>query len=223
VFALDGILNVDKPAGNTSYSVVARIKRLSGERRVGHAGTLDPDATGILPICLGKATRIVEYLTGTNKTYRACIELGAITDTYDASGKFIHKGDASGIDRSMIESALNQFRGSISQVPPMYSSLKYKGQPLYELARAGINIERKSRKITIYRLEIIDCHPPEVTIEVECSKGTYIRSLAHDLGQALGCGAYLKTLVRTVYGPFEIKSSISLLKLEEASREGNFK
>jgi tRNA pseudouridine55 synthase len=219
---LNGILNVDKPAGITSYGVVARIKRLSGERRVGHAGTLDPDATGVLPICLGKATRIVEYLSDASKTYLACIVLGVSTDTYDASGQVLQRGDAFDIDRTKLESALAQFRGPISQIPPMYSALKHDGQPLYKLARAGINIERKSRNITIFRLEIIDWHSPSVSLEIECSKGTYIRSLAHDIGQALNCGAYLKNLVRTKYGPFDIKSAVSLPQIEDAFREGNW-
>ncbi len=220
---MDGILNVDKPAGQTSYGVVARIKRLSGERRVGHAGTLDPDATGVLPVCIGKATRIVEYLSDASKTYQAVIELGAATDTYDAAGKVLQRGDTSGIDRTKLESALNPFRGPISQVPPMYSALKHNGEPLYKLARAGISIERKSRNITIYRLDITDWQPPLVTIEVECSKGTYIRSLAHDLGQALGCGAYLKNLIRTTYGPFNINAAVSLPQLEEAFHEKRWK
>jgi tRNA pseudouridine55 synthase len=219
---LDGILNVDKPAGKTSYGVVARIKRLSGERRVGHAGTLDPDATGVLPVCLGKATRIVEYLSDASKTYQAVIELGATTDTYDASGQILQRGDTSDIDRTKLESALTLFRGTIQQTPPMYSALKHNGEPLYKLARAGINIERKSRNITIFRLEITDWQPPAVTLEIECSKGTYIRSLAHDLGQALGCGAYLKTLVRTAYGPFNVKDAVSLPQLEDAFQAGHW-
>lgn len=219
---MDGILNIDKPAGKTSYSVVARIKRLTGEKRVGHAGTLDPDATGVLPVCLGKATRIVEYLTNASKAYRADIELGIATDTYDAGGKVVQRGDASGIDHNQLESALQRFRGRISQTPPMYSALKHQGQPLYKLARAGINIERKSRTVTINRLEIIDWQPPIVTLEVACSKGTYIRSLAHDLGQALGCGAYLKSLIRNQYGPFQVKDAISLPRFEEACRHGDW-
>ncbi len=216
---MDGILNIDKPAGKTSYGVVARIKRLSGERRVGHAGTLDPDATGVLPVCIGKGTRIVEYLSGASKTYRAGIELGAATDTYDASGKIMQRRDPSGIDRAKLESVLNLFRGSIHQTPPMYSALKHRGQPLYKLARAGISIERKSRLVTIHRLEIIDWQPPVFTLEIECSKGTYIRSLAHDLGQVLDCGAFLKSLVRTRYGPFDIKEAVSLSQLESAFSE----
>jgi tRNA pseudouridine55 synthase len=220
--ALDGILNVNKPAGLTSYGVIARIKRLSSEKHVGHAGTLDPDATGVLPVCLGKATRIVEYLSEASKTYCACIALGTTTDTYDAGGKVLQQSDASGIDRAKLESALSSFRGTVQQTPPMYSALKHNGEPLYKLARAGISIERKSRDITIYRLEITEWQPPLVTIEVECSKGTYIRSLAHDLGQTLGCGAHLKTLVRTAYGPFDIKTAVTLTQLDEAFHEGQF-
>ena len=217
---MDGILNIDKPAGITSYGVVARVKRLTGERRVGHAGTLDPDATGVLPVCLGKGTRITEYLSETSKTYKAAIELGISTDTYDTGGKIIQRGDASGVDRTKLESALNLFRGTIHQTPPMYSAIKHQGQPLYKLARAGISVARKSRAVTVHRLAITGWQPPLVTLEVECSKGTYIRSLAHDLGQALGCGAYLKSLVRTVYGPFNIKDAVSLPQLEGAFREG---
>jgi tRNA pseudouridine55 synthase len=218
---LDGILNINKPAGKTSYGVVAAIKRLTGERHVGHAGTLDPDATGVLPVCLGKATRVVEYLAESAKTYRAVIELGVETDTYDAAGQITERRDASGIDLRRIDSALPAFRGSIQQTPPMYSALKRNGEPLYKLARAGISVERKSRNINIYRLEITGWQPPLITLEIECSKGTYIRSLANDLGQALGCGAHLKNLVRTVYGPFNVRDAVSLPQLEDASQKGN--
>jgi len=212
---LDGILNLDKPAGITSYGAVARIKRLTGEKRVGHAGTLDPDATGVLPVCLGKATRVVQYLSGFSKTYVATIELGVSTDTYDASGQVTGRADASGIDRVQIESILPVFTGTVSQTPPMYSALKHHGQPLYKLARAGVTIERPSRTVTIHRLEIIDYQPPQVTLEIESSKGTYIRSLANDIGQALGCGAHMKDLRRTAYGVFIIKAAVSLSRLEE--------
>jgi tRNA pseudouridine55 synthase len=217
---LDGILNIDKPAGQTSYSVVALVKRLSGERRVGHAGTLDPDATGVLPVCLGQGTRIVEFLITATKTYRAGIELGIATDTFDASGRITQRGDPSGIDLEIFQSALASFRGSIRQTPPMFSALKYRGQPLYKLARAGVNVERKSRTVEIHRLELISWQLPVVIIEIECSKGTYIRSLAHDLGQTLGCGAHLKSLVRTRCGIFDIKDAVSLEKLEEAFHSG---
>jgi tRNA pseudouridine55 synthase len=220
---LDGILNINKPAGKTSYGVVAIIKRLTGERRVGHAGTLDPDATGVLPISLGKATRVVEYLADAAKTYIADVEFGAATDTYDASGTITQHGDVSGLARAQIEAALAPFQGEINQMPPMYSALKRAGEPLYKLARAGITVERKTRRVTIYHLEITDWQPPVVTLEIECSKGTYIRSIAHDLGQALGCGAFLKTLVRSRYGTFDIKEAISIPQLEAASTEGTWK
>jgi tRNA pseudouridine55 synthase len=219
---MDGILNIDKPAGRTSYSVVAMVKRLSGERRVGHAGTLDPDATGVLPVCLGQGTRIVEFLTAAAKTYQAEIELGIATDTFDAAGKIIQRGDPSSVDLGKFESALASFRGAIRQTPPMYSALKHRGQPLYKLARAGISVERKSRPVTIYRLDLVSWQPPVAALEIECSKGTYIRSLAHDLGQALGCGAYLKALVRSRCGVFDIRDAVSLLKLEEAFRLGDW-
>ncbi len=217
---MDGILNIDKPPGKTSFGIVAMIKRLSGEKHVGHAGTLDPDATGVLPVCLGKGTRIVEFLVDTTKVYRAEIELGAVTDTYDASGKVIRRGDASKIDRSTVESALESFLGSIQQTPPMYSAVKHKGKPLYSLARAGIEVTRKSRTVKVHRLELLEWNHPVFSIEVECGKGTYIRSLANDLGQALGCGAYLKSLVRTRCGIFDIKDAVGMSKLEEAFRHG---
>jgi len=216
---LDGIFNINKPAGKTSFGVVAAIKRLISERHAGHAGTLDPDATGVLPVCLGQGTRIVEFLMETKKTYRAKVELGKATDTYDGSGKITCQGDTSGIDIGKVEQSLALFRGNIEQIPPMYSAVKHQGQPLYRLARAGISIQRKSRKVTIHRLELISQQLPLITLEIECSKGTYIRSLVHDLGEGLGCGAYLKNLVRTRYGIFDIKDAISLMQLEEAIRQ----
>jgi tRNA pseudouridine55 synthase len=219
---VDGILNINKPAGMTSYGVVARVKRWSGERRVGHAGTLDPDATGVLPVCLGKATRVVEYIMGKPKTYLAVIELGAATDTYDASGAVTSRSDYSCASRQLVEIALDSFRGEIRQTPPMYSAVKHDGRPLYALARAGATVERKSRPVTIHRLELVEWQSPQFTLEVECSRGTYIRALAHDLGQALGCGAHLKTLARTRYGPFDIKEAVPLAQLEEAFHLGDW-
>jgi len=213
---LDGILNINKPRGKTSFSIVAMVKRLSGEKRAGHAGTLDPEASGVLPVCIGKGTRIIEFLVDTTKTYRARIEFGAATDTYDNSGRITRQGDITGINRKKIESALDSFRGSIQQTPPMYSAVKHHGQPLYKLARAGISVERKSRTAVIHRLELISWRTPVATVEVECSKGTYIRSLAHDLGQALGCGAHLKSLIRTRCGLFDIRDAVSISQLEAA-------
>ena len=217
---MDGILNINKPEGKTSFSIVAIVKRLSGERRVGHAGTLDPAATGVLPVCLGQGTRVIEFLVDATKAYQAQIELGVTTDTYDASGKITSQGDYSRISQGQLESALTSFCGSIQQIPPMYSAVKYKGKPLYELARAGINVARKSRLAKIYHLELIDFKPPVFTVDVVCGKGTYIRSLANDLGQALGCGATLKSLIRLRCGPFDIKDAISLPQLEDAFRYG---
>lgn len=217
---MDGILNINKPSGRTSYSVVAMVKRLTGERRVGHAGTLDPAATGVLPVCLGQGTRIIEFLLGTTKDYRAQLELGVATDTYDASGQITHRGDPSVVSQSQFESALNSFRGLIQQTPPMYSAVKHRGKPLYELARAGIMVERRSRLAKVYRLELVDWQPPLATIEVACGKGTYIRSLAHDLGQTLGCGANLKSLIRSRYGLFDIRDAVSVTQLDDAFRYG---
>ncbi len=217
---MDGILNINKPRGRTSFSIVAMVKRLSRERRVGHAGTLDPEATGVLPVCLGQGTRVVEFLVDASKTYRAQIELGVATDTYDASGKITQRGDISGISQKQLESALASFCGLIQQTPPMYSAVKYHGKPLYKWARAGITVERKSRPTKIYHLELTDWQPPVVTIEVVCGKGTYIRSLAHDLGQVLGCGANLKSLIRLRCGLFDVKDAISVSQLEDAFRCG---
>jgi tRNA pseudouridine55 synthase len=217
---VDGIFNVDKPAGLTSFGVVAAVRRLSGEKRVGHAGTLDPDATGVLPVCLGKGTRVVEYLSEAGKSYRATIRLGVTTDTYDASGTVTTTSDISGITREQVETALDSFRGRIQQTPPMFSALKSAGRPLYALAREGKTIERPSRAVTIHRLELTGWAPPELTLDIDCSKGTYVRSLAHDLGQALGCGAHLAGLVRTRVGPFSIDDSVTVETIESAFRDG---
>jgi len=217
---VDGILNVNKPQGMTSFGTIAAVRRLTGERRVGHAGTLDPEATGVLPICLGKGTKITKFLTDTTKVYHAEIELGRASDTYDSSGQTTQRGDPSGISQEQLKAALAAFQGRIQQTPPMYSAVKYRGKRLYELARAGIQVERPSRPVRIDRLELTDWQPPLITIEVVCGKGTYIRSLAHDLGQVLGCGANLKSLVRLRCGLFGIGDAISLTQLEDAARHG---
>jgi tRNA pseudouridine55 synthase len=217
---MDGILNINKSPGMTSFSVVARVKRLSGERHAGHAGTLDPQATGVIPICLGQATRIIEYLFEQTKTYRTEVELGISTDTYDSTGQIIQVKNTDSITLERIEAALAGFRGAILQTPPMYSALKYRGTPLYKLARSGIEVERKNRQAQIHSLEILDWQPPVITLEITCGKGTYIRSLAHDLGEELGCGANMKSLIRTKVGRFDIRDAITLSQLEETCRNG---
>jgi len=217
---MDGILNLNKPQGLTSFDIVARVKRITGERHTGHAGTLDPLATGVLPICLGKATRIIEYLFDETKTYLAEIQLGITTDSYDSTGKVIQTADASSVTRERVETALTAFRGSILQTPPMYSALKHNGTPLYKLAREGIEVERKSRPAQIDKLEITFWEAPVFGLEVVCGKGTYIRSLAHDIGQALGCGAIMKNLVRSRVGPFRLADSITLDQLQETTNRG---
>jgi len=219
---IDGILNLDKPRGKTSFDMVALVRRLSGERRVGHAGTLDPEATGVLPICLGQATRLIEYLAEATKSYRAEVELGVATDTFDATGKVTQQGDVSSLTREQVEAALSSFRGSIEQTPPMYSAVKIKGVPLYRLARAGLEVPRKARRVELYRIVLLDWQPPVLAIEVECSKGTYIRSLAHDIGQKLGCGAHLKNLVRLKSDPFHITEAVSIARIEEAFKQSDW-
>jgi tRNA pseudouridine55 synthase len=217
---MDGILNINKPWGKTSFSIVSLVKRLSGEKRVGHAGTLDPAATGVLPVCLGQGTRVVQFLMEAPKAYRAEIALGVATDSHDATGTVVSRGDPSGVSRKKLLEALDSFRGLIEQTPPMYSAVKQGGQPLYKLARSGITVERKSRRRWIYRLELSHWQPPLATIEVECSRGTYIRSLAHDLGRLLGCGASLSQLTRLSCGLFTIEDAVTLPQLEDAFRHG---
>ncbi|MBN1188227.1 MAG: tRNA pseudouridine(55) synthase TruB [Dehalococcoidales bacterium] len=217
---MDGILNLNKPAGMTSFGVVARVRRITGERRAGHAGTLDPLATGVLPVCLGKATRVIPYLFDETKAYRAEVELGKATDTYDITGKVIRMGDASRVQRKDVEEMLARFTGEILQVPPMYSAVKFEGKPLYKLARAGVEVERKKRTARVFKLEITGWQPPVVTLDIDCGKGTYIRCLANDLGEELGCGAVMKSLVRLRVGPFRVEESVTIPELEEAFRSG---
>ena len=220
---VDGILNIDKPAGMTSMDVVRRIKRASGQKRVGHGGTLDPDATGVVPICLGQATRVMEYLIEGTKEYRGLIELGVETNTYDAQGEVTSRQDASSVAAKDVESALESFRGSINQVPPMYSALKRHGKRLYELARAGIEVERKARRVEVLSIKLLDWTPPVVNLDVTCGRGFYMRSLAHDLGQSLGCGGHLKSLARLRSGPFEISEALPLDNIEQKFAGGTWK
>jgi tRNA pseudouridine55 synthase len=220
--SINGILNVNKPDGQTSFSIVALIRYLSGEKHVGHAGTLDPLATGVLPVCIGQATRVVEFLSNTDKTYRAQIELGATTNTFDREGEISSRKDPSGITATQVENTLSTFRGSIEQSPPRYSALKHQGRRHYELARAGIYVETKPRQIKIFSIELIDFKVPLITLNVKCSKGTYIRSLAHDIGQHLGCGGYLTNLTRTQCGPFHIENALPLSDIKCAFHKGTW-
>ena len=219
---MSGFLNIIKPPGMTSFGVVARVKELIDESRVGHGGTLDPDAAGVLPVALGQATRLIECLSDATKLYRADIELGVTTDTYDASGIVISKKDPTGIKRETVEVALTSFSGVIQQVPPMYSALRYKGSRLYKLARKGIEVERPARPAHVYGIQLVDFQNPIVTVEIECGKGTYIRSIANDLGEKLGIGAHMSRLTRLRVGPFDIKDGITLGELDETCCFGFF-
>ena len=217
-----GILNVNKPRGMTSFAVVSLVRRLTGIRKVGHAGTLDPIADGVLPICLGSATRIVDYIVGQPKLYRAAVRLGVATDSYDSEGEVVATGDPSGVSRDDVEQALAGFVGEIQQMPPMYSALKYQGQPLYRYARAGKTVPRQVRTVRIYRLELLRFDSPVVEIELEVGKGAYVRSIAHDMGEQLGCHAHMEQLTRVRGGPFTLESAVELGELEAAVEHGDW-
>lgn len=218
--SVDGILNILKPSGKTSFQIVSLVRRLSGEKRVGHAGTLDPEASGVLVVCLGQGTRIIEFLSRAAKSYHAVIELGITTDTYDVAGKITGRGDPTLVTEDQVKGVLDSFRGTIEQIPPMYSAARHEGRRLYHLARMGVEVDRRPKKVEIFSLELLDWQSPLVTIQVECSTGTYIRSLAQDLGVILGCGAHLKRLVRLKSEPFPIADAIPLPLMEEAFHQG---
>jgi len=218
---LSGILNINKPAGMTSHDVVDRVRRISGQRRVGHAGTLDPLATGVLLVCLGQATRVAEYLMASDKVYQAQIHLGVSTDTHDAEGEVTATAEVD-VREDELQEVLSSFVGSIQQVPPMYSALKRKGTPLYKLARQGITVEREPRSVKIHNIELLDWSPPLLSIRVKCSPGTYIRALARDLGQKLGCGAHLQGLTRLASGHFTLEEAVGLNELAEAFAQGRW-
>ena len=219
---LDGMINVNKPAGMTSMDVVRRIKRASRQKRVGHGGTLDPFASGVIPICLGQATRMMEYLIEGTRTYRAVVELGVETDTYDIEGAVTGKGDASGVTLRDIEAAAASFKGNIEQVPPMYSALKRQGRRLYELAREGIEVERKPRHVEVMSIEVLGWSPPLVDLQVHCGRGFYMRSLAYDLGKYLGCGGHLRNLVRLGSGAFHVSDAVALEEAERSFEDGTW-
>lgn len=208
-----GYVVIDKPAGWTSHDVVARVRRIVGERRVGHAGTLDPAAVGVLPIAVGLATRTIEYLSKASKSYRAEVTFGIETDTLDGDGRVISTGTASNLDEQSLRRILGSFLGTSLQQPPHHAAIKVGGKKLYELARQGNPLVVEARPVTFHRLELLDWTTPVLTLDVCCSKGTYIRSLARDLGEATGAGAYLSHLVRTRSGPFTLDDAVTLAKL----------
>ena len=219
---MNGIIVINKPLGKTSHDMVSFVRRLTGIKKVGHTGTLDPDATGALPICIGRATKAADMLTESDKEYKAQLVLGMTTDTLDASGEILTEQPVNATEAEIRE-VISGFQGEIEQVPPMFSAVKKDGKKLYELARKGISIEREARKITIYRLEIldIDMKSGTVTVSVRCSKGTYIRSLCDDIGKKLGCGAYMNTLERTESAGFTLAESHTVEELERLKEKGN--
>ncbi len=215
--SLSGILNVDKPSGMTSHDVVLAVRRLTRQRRVGHAGTLDPLATGVLLVCLGQATRVCEYLMRSPKEYRADVHLGVTTTTHDAEGEIVRRSEAQ-VTRRMVEQALQGFVGRVPQVPPRYSAIRQRGKRLYELARQGIEVDVAAREVDIYALSIVAWTPPVVRLDVRCGPGTYVRALARDLGEVLGCGAHLSALRRTSSGDFAVSEATSLDRLRQAAQ-----
>lgn len=211
---MNGIINLYKPLGITSHGAVNRVRRIFSIKKVGHTGTLDPEADGVLPICVGKGTKLSGLLTDSDKAYRAVLRLGLVTDTQDAQGKVLVQ-NAVHISEDKFLEAVKLFIGEISQVPPMYSAIKQNGKKLYELARQGIEVPRQPRQVTIHDIEISEFDGEQAVLQVSCSKGTYIRTLCHDIGQKLGCGAIMQQLTRTASGRFRLEESISLEQLEE--------
>ena len=220
--AISGALVVDKPVGMTSHDVVQAIRNGTNLRRAGHTGTLDPRASGVLVILVGPAVRLSEYVSASDKRYQAIIRLGGSTDTFDAEGLVTPTKDPVTVTEAQFEEALKSFIGEIEQTPPPYSAVKVQGRKAYEMAREGEEVELAPRKITVHHLEVLEWTPPEVVIDVHCSSGTYVRSLANDLGVMLGCGAYLVGLRRTKSGRFSLRDAVPLRKLQEAFTAGNW-
>lgn len=215
---VNGIINVYKEKGFTSFDVVAKMRGIFHQKKIGHTGTLDPDAVGVLPVCLGKATKVCDLLTEKDKEYKAVLLLGQETDTQDISGEILNQSSVE-VTKEQIEEAIFSFVGSYEQVPPMYSALKVNGQKLCDLARKGITVERKARPVTIYRIEIVDIRIPEVELIVHCSKGTYIRTLCDDIGKKLGCFGCMKSLVRTRVAQFSLERAYKLEELQVLSQK----
>ncbi len=213
----NGVINIYKEKGYTSFDVVAKLRGILHQRKIGHTGTLDPDAEGVLPVCVGKATGLVELLTDETKTYEAVLLLGKDTDTQDISGEVLSE-HAVTCDKEDLENCLKSFEGAQMQIPPMYSALKVNGRKLYELAREGKTVERKARPVHFYEIHLLSCNLPRAVIRVTCSKGTYIRSLCRDIGEQLGTGAAMESLLRTRVGIFGIEEALRLGELEERMR-----
>ncbi|MGI6012318.1 MAG: tRNA pseudouridine(55) synthase TruB [Ruminococcus sp.] len=216
---MNGVINVYKEAGYTSHDVVAKLRGILRQKKIGHTGTLDPDAVGVLPVCLGKATKLCDMLAGERKTYEAVLRLGVTTDTQDMSGTVLHREDPDVTDEE-VQACIKSFEGEGMQIPPMYSALKVNGKKLYELAREGRTVERKARPVHFYRIEILEIKLPRIRFQVTCSKGTYIRTLCHDIGEKLGCGGCMESLVRTEVGRFKLADSLKLDQIEEKMVSG---
>ena len=210
---INGIVNVYKEKGYTSFDVVAKMRGIFQMRKIGHTGTLDPDAEGVLPVCLGKATKVCDLLTEKDKEYEAVMLLGTVTDTQDTSGTVLKKTDAA-VSSQEVREAVESFVGVYMQIPPMYSALKVNGKKLCDLARAGVTVERKARQVKIYEIAILEIDLPRVRMRVSCSKGTYIRTLCHDIGEKLGCGACMESLIRTRVSSFRVEDSLRLDEIE---------
>ena len=217
---MDGVIVIRKEKGFTSHDVVAKLRGILHMKKIGHTGTLDPDAEGVLPVALGKATRLVDMITDKEKTYEAVMRLGVVTDTQDMSGTVLSQTTELSITEEELCTVVSSFVGDYMQVPPMYSALKVNGKKLYELAREGKTVERKPRPVHFYEIEILDISFPLVRFRVTCSKGTYIRTLCHDIGEKLGCGAAMESLLRTKVGRFTLDDAITLAQTEEAVQEG---
>ncbi|MAF12363.1 tRNA pseudouridine(55) synthase TruB [Candidatus Poribacteria bacterium] len=209
-----GIIVVDKPAGISSQQVVTRVKRAMRYKKAGHAGTLDPEATGVLVVCLAEATRLFEALQAHEKEYVSVVRLGVETNTFDMTGEVVAECEVPPLSAEDVERVLDSYRGDIQQIPPMFSALKHRGQPLYKLARQGITVERPPRAVTVREMELVELSPPEMTLRTVCSRGTYIRTLAHDIGRDLGCGGCIQTLARTRSGPFSVDRAMTLDDIE---------
>lgn len=211
---INGILNIYKEKGYTSHDVVAKLRKITGQKKIGHTGTLDPDAEGVLPVCLGRATKVCDMLTERDKTYETVLLLGKITDTQDISGTVLEERDAGSVTEEQVKECIRGFEGEYDQIPPMYSALKINGRKLYELAREGKTVERKSRRVTIHGIRILEIRLPRIRMEVSCSKGTYIRTLCQDIGERLGTGGCMESLVRTRSGRFGLNESHRLDEVE---------